>query len=133
MSQLKKDDSETSEVFIRKAHTYAYFGRQVAKKALALSDDNKRSSDRGSDDGSWKKSLLELEIFPFDFFPSFLQCSHYCGDFSVEESELCEETLEILSKLSEEERIAINVLISNKRTSYCDVSFTKLADCALKS
>ena len=27
----------------------------------------------------------------------------------------------------------VNVFISNKRVSYCVVSFTKLADCALKS
>eukprot|EP00536_Pseudo-nitzschia_multiseries_P005928 jgi/Psemu1/65333/estExt_Genemark1.C_1210021 len=109
-AQLKKNnDLDGSEELIRKAHTYAYVGRQLAKQYLYEQNEDMHdgpvmaSSDLASavnDDG--------ISAFE-DFFFSFLQCVGPCdGDESLLMSIQVDETLDILRKVSMEETKALN-------------------------
>jgi len=103
-AELKKlNDLRESKELIRKARTYAYVGRQLAKQYLLV----------------YRQELLERigtnpendDAFAAfeDFFLSFLQCVGPCpGTNTVEKSIFqADEALKILSKLSEEEAIVV--------------------------
>lgn len=103
-AKLKKtNDLRGSKEVIRKAHTYAYFGRQLAKQCLLTSREEPLKA----------VNINNMAAFE-DFFLSFLQCDGPCGeDNAVENSNIqVDEALDILSKLSEEEATTVKYLIS---------------------
>jgi hypothetical protein len=110
-AELKKlDDLRASKELIRKARTYVYVGRQLAKQYLL----------------AYRQELLERigsnpvndDAFAAfeDFFLSFLQCVGPCpGADTVEKSIFqVDEALRILSKLSEEEAIVVKSCVSKE-------------------
>lgn len=109
-AELKKANNlKGSNDAIRKAHTYAYVARQLAKQYLLACRKDLLDQD-GEDLLQTEPSVEEDEITAFeDLFLSFLQCVGPCsGDYTVEDTRhQVDEALEILSKLSEEERTLV--------------------------
>ena len=101
--QKKLNDLRESKELIRKARTYAYVGRQLAKQYLLVYRQElleKIGTNPANDD-----AFAAFE----DFFLSVLQCVGPCpGANTVEKSIFqVDEALKILSKLSEEEAIVV--------------------------
>ncbi len=98
-----KDAKKTKEI-IRKAHTYAYVGRQLAKQYLFVCR-QEHSEATGHNPSSCTPSQVEDDPSLFEeFFLSFMQCVGLNRDDAIEQSRLqIGDALEILSSLSDEE------------------------------
>jgi len=103
-----KDPKKTKEI-IRKAHTYAYVGRQLAKQYLLVCRQEHLEA-AAQNPTSCAPSQTEDDPSLFEeFFLSFMQCVGLNKDDAIEQSRhQIGDALEILNSLSEEEANIVN-------------------------
>ncbi|KAG7374244.1 hypothetical protein IV203_013339 [Nitzschia inconspicua] len=125
-AKIKDQNPKACTILTKKAHTYAYAARQIARKILVarkaitsvvmegqlsknisteIIDGAQGPAAHQESDTAWKNKLKELQLFNFeDFLPS---CFSTCGTCSAESSSSeVDEALEILAKLSEDDATA---------------------------
>jgi hypothetical protein len=124
---LKERDPTSCAVLTRKAHTYAYVARQIAKQVLEerkaatsnkdmdidpnlsreiLHDEQGQEVSDENGKSHWKTKWEELQLFSFeDVLPSSFLCFSACGNCGAEKEQVLEvdKALDILAKLSEDE------------------------------
>jgi trimeric autotransporter adhesin len=121
-AKLKDGNPTACTILTKKAHTYAYAARQVAKKALIARKtaanerqdmqifnnvsreivDDEEETIIPEEKNAWKRKLEEIKLFNLeDLLPS---CFNACGTCGADKSALeVDQALEILAKISEEE------------------------------
>lgn len=142
-AKFKSEDPGKCRTITVEAHTYAYAARQMAKTSLMTRQAKKEELLRKPTDSdapltdvvpahvdddekpiepekkeAWNYALTELQLFNFYDFLSNITCFGECSNTSVDNSaEEVEAALEILARISEEEKMTVNKALSKENKS----------------